>query len=83
MSSSYLVYRNGKTPDGLGLKEALTDFYRRFGALPVAVIVHKSQVDQVQAALTDLDLSRLPVRCSGGCLANEVWLAQEARDERG
>jgi hypothetical protein len=76
--TQYLIYQDRKVPDlQTRLKQALADFYHRFNTLPAEVVIHKSLVDQAGAALTALDLPRLPLRGSGGCLVGEVWLGIE------
>jgi len=71
----YHVYRNGHGGLTERLREALRDYYTRYGRLPGAVVVHKSLKDEAAKALAALDLPRLPVKGVGGCLVPEVWLA--------
>ena len=66
--------RRGEDPT---IKAAVADFYRRHRSLPVELVVHKTLVEQAQAALGALDLPRPPVRGAGGCLIPEVWLGWE------
>jgi len=68
--SLYEVYRDGHGDVRDRIKTAVREFYRRHNALPVEIVVHKTLVEQAQAALD----SNLPVRGSGGCLKPEVWL---------
>jgi hypothetical protein len=70
----YHVYRNGHGDLTERLREALRDYYTRYGQLPAAV-VHPSLKDEAAKALAALDLPRLPVEGVGGCLVPEVWLA--------
>jgi len=83
MSKTYVTYRDGKGDLRSLLQAALADFYRRYGgALPVEVVVPRSQVGAAKAAMVVLDLPRLAVRSTGGCLAGEVWLALPAESDR-
>jgi len=81
----YDIHRNGQEKRHdlqAALRQAMTDFYRRHNTLPVEVVVHKTLVEQAQAALRALDLPKLPVRGSGGCLVPEVWLGWEEGNGR-
>jgi len=71
----YRVYRADRGDLTERLREALRDYYARYGRLPGAVVVHKSLVREAAEALAALDLPRLPVEGVGGCLVPEVWLA--------
>jgi hypothetical protein len=75
--SVYHVYRNGHSDLTERLREALRDYYTRYGQLPAAVAVHRSLVREAVEALAALDLPRLPVKGVGGCLVPEVWLPIE------
>ena len=72
---TYRVYRHPHGDLTERLREALRDYYARYGRLPGAVVVHRSLKDEAAKALAALDLPRLPVKGVGGCLVPEVWLA--------
>lgn len=74
MTTTFIIYRNNGSGElRQRIKQAVTDFYSEWAKLPTAMIVHKSEVADAQAALQALDLA-LEMRGSGGCLIGEVWL---------
>ncbi len=83
-AGSYVPYRDGK---GRGLeallREAVADFYRRYRSLPAEVVVHPTLADEAEEALKALDLARVPVAVTGGCLVWEVWLGLDGTSDGG
>lgn len=68
---TYDIYRNGNsTITEQQVRDAVTDFKRRNGRLPAALVVPKTQIAAVQGIVK----SGLPVNSSGGCLVGELWL---------
>ena len=55
------------------IQAAVTDFYRRHGVLPSAIVVNPANIGEAASAAKSLDLS-MPIEGLGGILANEVWL---------
>jgi hypothetical protein len=76
----YRVYRADRGDLTERLREALRDYYARYGQLPGSVVVHPSLKEEAVEALAALDLPRLPVKGVGGCLVPEVWLAISGGD---
>lgn len=71
--TTFKSYRNGTSKLEVRIKEAVSHFFKDRGELPAAVVVHRTEMDDAQAAVKTLDLS-LEVRGSGGCLVPEIWL---------
>lgn len=74
MTGAYAVYRNGHGDLTERLREALRDYYARYGQLPPGVVVHPSLKEETAKALAALDLPQMPVGGAKGCLVPEVWL---------
>jgi len=73
----YEVHRDGHGDVRDRIEAAVVDFYRRRRSLPAVVVVHPSEADAAEAALKALDLKKVRVEPSGGCLVPEVWLGWE------
>jgi len=71
--ATLIIYRDGSGPIEPRIKAAVRAFYEDHDRLPVAVVVSPAELGEAQEAVEVLAL-RVPVRKSGGCLANEVWL---------
>ncbi|HEY77364.1 MAG TPA: hypothetical protein G4O00_14500 [Thermoflexia bacterium] len=81
----YEVHPDGKGDSSLAalLRRALADFHRRHGRLPTEIVVHPSVVERAREMLSELDLRRVHVAVSGGCLVWEVWLGMGGESDGG
>jgi hypothetical protein len=59
------------------LRNAFDAYQTRHGCGPSGLVVSAELMDRAREALNVLGLTALQVTSSGGCLAWEVWLAEE------